>query len=104
MRNNAQTVSEINNLITDGTKNPVQITSAEDVKRTLLRRYHTLSNAAKKMDVDYTHLSHVLNGRLHTRYILATIQEEFSLSDSQIATLFPKPMNARDYKLAQASA
>ena len=102
MRNTLSQSTLAHDLAQSGTQIPIR--EARDVKRALLCKYRTLSKAAQILDVDYTQLSHILNGRLHTSYILAAIKDDLSLTDAEIETLFPKPMSAREFKLAQASA
>jgi hypothetical protein len=77
--------------------------SRADVRRALLFKYKSLSRAAVMLNVDYSTLSHVLNGRLRTRHILDAIQADLNITDEQMQTMFPRPMSAREYQLAHNS-
>jgi len=102
MRNTTQASQALTRELSTDTR--MIIRSAADVKRQLLMKYGSLSKAAKTLDVPYNQLSDVLNGRLHTSYILAAFKDDLKISDAEIEALFPRPMSAREYKLAQATA
>ena len=102
MRNNNQSLTGLSETL--NAERRIVIQSSADVKKALMLRHGTLSKAARDLDVPYNQLSDVLNGRLRTSYILAAFKEDLSLTDAQIDALFPKPMSAREFKLAQASA
>lgn len=78
----------------------VQVTDLKSLKLSLLYKHGTLTNAAKKLEVDYISLIHVLGGRVRTSYILDAIQEDLNLSHLIMDELFPRPLNAREHKLA----
>ena len=102
MRNTLSQSTLAHDLAQSGSQIPIR--EARDVKRALLYKYRTLSKAAQVLDVDYNALSQVLNGRTRNSYILTAIKDDLSLTDTEISALFPKPMTAREFKLAQASA
>ena len=67
----------------------VPVTELKSVRRALIMKHGSLTDAAKDMGVDYTHLSNTLNGRLYLIHIVAAIQADLSLADAQVLKFWP---------------
>jgi large exoprotein involved in heme utilization and adhesion len=66
-----------------------KILNRRDLKRALILRYGSLSNAAIEMGVDYQALSDAINGRRYAITVVAALQREFGLSDKQVLEFWP---------------
>ena len=66
-----------------------KITNRRDLKRALILRYGSLSNAAMEMGINYQTLSDTLNNRRYVINVVSAIQKEFGLSDQQVLEFWP---------------
>ena len=67
----------------------VPVTELNSVRRALIMKHGSLTDAAKTLNVDYIHLSHVLSGRLYYIHIVAAIQTDLALTDAQVLKFWP---------------
>jgi len=70
-------------------KQKFAIQSLADLKKAVIWKYGSLTNAAQKLNVKYIFLSNVLNGRLFTLYIINKLQEDLGLTNQQVLQLWP---------------
>lgn len=66
-----------------------KILNRRDLKRALILRYGSLSNAAMEMGINYQTLSDTLNNRRYAITVVSALQREFGLSDQQVLEFWP---------------
>jgi hypothetical protein len=77
------------------------IQSLADVRRALILKYGNLTKAARKLEVNYHFLSHVLSGRIYYVYLIQKLQQDLNLTDQQVLEFWPLlkkwPKEPRNY-------
>jgi len=66
-----------------------KILNLRDLKRALILRYGSLSNASLGMNISYWSLSEALAGRRYAITVVSALQREFGLSDQQVLEFWP---------------
>ena len=66
-----------------------KILNRRDLKKALILRYGSLSNAAMEMGINYQTLSDTLNNRRYVITVVSALQREFGLSDQQVLEFWP---------------
>jgi hypothetical protein len=66
-----------------------KILNRRDLKRALILRYGSLSNAAIDMGVNYQMFIETLAGRRYAITVVSALQREFGLSDQQVLEFWP---------------
>ena len=59
------------------------------VRARLILKHGSLTKAATNLAVPYLQLSHAMNGRQSTAWIVAAIQKDLRLSDAQVLACWP---------------
>lgn len=67
----------------------IEPTDLGAVKRMLKAKHGNLSRAATKLQMPYTHLSHIIGGRLNVIWMVDRIQRDLELSDADVLRLWP---------------
>ena len=67
----------------------LRIISRERVKKILLLKYKSLTNAANFLGIKFNSLSNVIHGRHYTIYVIVAIQKDLGLTNEQVLEFWP---------------
>ncbi|MEJ5361123.1 MAG: hypothetical protein WHV26_03585 [Spirochaetota bacterium] len=70
-------------------KHNFKVTQLKDIKKALIFKYGSLTNASEILQVNYIFLSHVLAGRIYYVYIIKKLQEDLNLTNEQVLQFWP---------------
>lgn len=65
------------------------IKELKDVKKALLFKYGSLTQASLQLQINYIFLSHVLAGRIYLIHIIKKLQEDLNLTNEQVLQFWP---------------
>lgn len=72
-----------------GTWRDIPITGRESLRRALIKKHGSLTNAAESMKVDFQVLSDSIGGRRQIFGVISAIQADLDLSNEQVLVLWP---------------
>lgn len=67
----------------------LKITNRSVLRTALIKKHGSLTEAAVNLELSYSRLSAAISGRESLLYVIATIQADLGLTDSQVLTLWP---------------
>jgi hypothetical protein len=67
----------------------IKIKSRNDVKSILIFKYGNLTKAAHYLNIPYIRLSATIAGRENIHHVIAAIQRDLELTDTQVLHLWP---------------
>lgn len=67
----------------------IKINKLVDVKKALVLKHGSVTDASRTLAIPYNHLSDIVNGRRHYPSFVAIIQNDLQLSDTQVLRFWP---------------
>ena len=67
----------------------IPVSSRASLRRALIKKHGSLTNAANSLQVSYQHLSDAISGRRNVVNVIAAIQKDLGLTNVQVLELWP---------------
>jgi len=83
---------------TAATWRDIRVTDRKSLRRRVMMKHGSITNAAISLRQNYQYLSDIINGRVSSRNVVAAIQNDLDLTDEQVLQLWPQLREwPRDY-------